>query len=48
MKITITKTEEEFDITAAWRILAQMLEKPKAGNRPLNRTNHHGHAQYSI
>src|ERR1700744_5677559 len=27
MKITITKNEEEFDITAAWRIIAQMLEK---------------------
>src|SRR5882757_5358724 len=27
MKITITKTEQEFDITAAWRIIAQMLEK---------------------
>src|ERR1700685_3255982 len=30
MKITITKTEQEFDITAAWRIIAQMLEKPNA------------------
>jgi glucosamine-6-phosphate deaminase len=30
MKITITKTEQEFDITAAWRIIAQMLEKPDA------------------
>jgi len=30
MKITITKTEEEFNITAAWRIIAQMLEKPNA------------------
>jgi len=30
MKITITKTEREFDITAAWRIIAQMLEKPNA------------------
>jgi glucosamine-6-phosphate deaminase len=28
MKITITKTEREFDVTAAWRIIAQMLEKP--------------------
>src|SRR6201989_1983731 len=28
MKITITKNEEEFNITAAWRIIAQMLEKP--------------------
>jgi glucosamine-6-phosphate deaminase len=27
MKITITKSEQEFDITAAWRIIAQMLEK---------------------
>lgn len=30
MKITITKNEEEFNITAAWRIIAQMLEKPTA------------------
>ena len=30
MKITITKTEREFDETAAWRIIAQMLEKPTA------------------
>src|SRR6201986_1794193 len=30
MKITITKNEEEFNITAAWRIIAQMLEKPNA------------------
>ncbi|MES2274866.1 MAG: 6-phosphogluconolactonase [Bacteroidota bacterium] len=28
MKITITKTEQEFDIAAAWRIIGQMLEKP--------------------
>jgi glucosamine-6-phosphate deaminase len=28
MKITITKDEKEFDITAAWRIIGQMLEKP--------------------
>jgi glucosamine-6-phosphate deaminase len=28
MKITITQSEEEFNITAAWRIIAQMLEKP--------------------
>jgi glucosamine-6-phosphate deaminase len=28
MKITITKNEREFDVTAAWRIIAQMLEKP--------------------
>src|SRR6201986_5512912 len=27
MKITITKNEQEFNITAAWRIIAQMLEK---------------------
>jgi glucosamine-6-phosphate deaminase len=27
MKITITKNEREFDVTAAWRIIAQMLEK---------------------
>lgn len=27
MKITITKSEREFDVTAAWRIIAQMLEK---------------------
>jgi glucosamine-6-phosphate deaminase len=30
MKITITKNEEEFNITAAWRIIAQMHEKPNA------------------
>ncbi|MDB4900937.1 MAG: glucosamine-6-phosphate deaminase [Mucilaginibacter sp.] len=30
MKITITKNEQEFNITAAWRIIAQMLEKPNA------------------
>ena len=30
MKITITKDEHAFDVTAAWRIIAQMLEKPKA------------------
>lgn len=30
MKITITKDEHEFDVTAAWRIIAQMLEKPNA------------------
>src|SRR6266850_696579 len=28
MKITIAKSEREFDIAAAWRIIAQMLEKP--------------------
>ncbi|CAG5000370.1 putative glucosamine-6-phosphate deaminase 2 [Dyadobacter sp. CECT 9275] len=30
MKITICKTEQEFNVTAAWRIIAQMLEKPDA------------------
>jgi glucosamine-6-phosphate deaminase len=30
MKITITKDEHEFDVTAAWRIIAQMLDKPNA------------------
>src|SRR6201995_6131195 len=30
MKITICKNEQEFNITAAWRIIAQMLEKPNA------------------
>jgi len=30
MRITITKNEQEFNITAAWRIIAQMLEKPNA------------------
>ena len=30
MKIKITKDEHEFDVTAAWRIIAQMLEKPNA------------------
>ncbi|SKB92184.1 6-phosphogluconolactonase [Daejeonella lutea] len=30
MKITITKNEHEFNVTAAWRIIAQMLEKPNA------------------
>ncbi len=30
MKITITKNEKEFNETAAWRIIAQMLEKPRA------------------
>jgi glucosamine-6-phosphate deaminase len=28
MKITIARNEEEFDRTAAWRIIAQMLNKP--------------------
>src|SRR3978361_486912 len=30
MKITITKNEEGFNNTAAWRIIAQILEKPNA------------------
>ena len=30
MKITICKDEHAFDVTAAWRIIAQMLEKPNA------------------
>jgi len=30
MKITITKNEQEFDTTAAWRIISQMLQKPNA------------------
>ncbi|MCW3094322.1 MAG: glucosamine-6-phosphate deaminase [Ferruginibacter sp.] len=30
MKITIAKDEQEFDTIAAWRIIAQMLEKPTA------------------
>jgi glucosamine-6-phosphate deaminase len=30
MKITITKDEQEFDRTAAWRIIAMMLQKPNA------------------
>ncbi|HMH22192.1 MAG TPA: glucosamine-6-phosphate deaminase [Puia sp.] len=30
MKITITKDEHAFDVAAAWRIIAQMLEKPAA------------------
>ena len=30
MKITITKDEKEFDITAAWRIIKMILEKPDA------------------
>ena len=28
MKITIAASEKDFDIVAAWRIIAQMLEKP--------------------
>ena len=30
MKITLTKNEHEFDITAAWRIIGQLLQKPNA------------------
>jgi glucosamine-6-phosphate deaminase len=30
MKITICKSEAEFDVTAAWRIIGQMLAKPNA------------------
>jgi len=30
MKLTITKDERTFDVTAAWRIIGQMLEKPNA------------------
>ena len=30
MKITICRGEHEFDVAAAWRIIAQMLEKPDA------------------
>ena len=30
MKITIAQNEHEFDVTASWRIIAQMLEKPDA------------------
>ncbi len=30
MRITITANEQQFDETAAWRIIAQMLEKPNA------------------
>jgi glucosamine-6-phosphate deaminase len=30
MKITIAKDEGAFDVAAAWRIIAQMLEKPNA------------------
>ena len=28
MKVTICKNEREFDITAAWRIIGQMMKKP--------------------
>jgi glucosamine-6-phosphate deaminase len=30
MKITITSDEREFDVTAAWRIITQMLVKPNS------------------
>ena len=30
MHITITKNEQEFDTTAAWRIIGQLLQKPNA------------------
>ncbi len=30
MRITITRNEEEFDRTAAWRIIGQLLQKPAA------------------
>ncbi|HTI94579.1 MAG TPA: glucosamine-6-phosphate deaminase [Puia sp.] len=30
MKITITKTEQEFDQVAAWRIISQLLARPAA------------------
>ena len=30
MNITITPTERDFDVTAAWRIISQMLRKPYA------------------
>ena len=30
MKITITKNEKEFDCTAAWRIIGQMLNEPES------------------
>ena len=30
MKITITKNEKEFDCTAAWRIIGQILNKPES------------------
>jgi glucosamine-6-phosphate deaminase len=30
MKITIAKNEKEFDTTAAWRIIAEMLANPKS------------------
>lgn len=30
MKITITSSTKEFDITAAWRIIGQMLRDPRS------------------
>lgn len=30
MKVTITKNESEFDCTAAWRIIGEILRKPEA------------------
>jgi glucosamine-6-phosphate deaminase len=30
MRITITRNEEEFDRTAAWRIIGQVLQKPSS------------------
>ena len=30
MKITVTKQEKEFDCTAAWRIIGQILHKPES------------------
>ena len=30
MKITIMKTEHDFDVAAAWRIIGEMLANPKA------------------
>ena len=54
MKITITPNEESFDTAAAWRIIAQMLEKPDAviglstGQTTIgmHRIVSHIHAQY--
>lgn len=37
MKITITKNEKEFDCTAAWRIIEQMLNNQTCG-RTFDRT----------
>lgn len=54
MKITITPNEQSFDTAAAWRIIAQMLEKPDAviglstGQTTIgmHRIVSHIHAQY--